>query len=290
MIRLTSTPKVTMKTLIEVVFVLLVTHESSALKVPFTLYSSHPRHRKTSCPKTTHLFSISTATDECTTQEKKLKIIEAATETTAGISATDAQIKRIDTLTRELEELNKTPNPAQSESGAGTWRVRYSNAPPPSNGQLGPFIGTALQSVDLKSGIYANELLVGSDETSPWLSATLLANWDDLGDGSKWKVNFRTITLTLFGSFNFFTKTFDEGTSRIWITTFLDDDMRIVRAGPTASEAKRLGKSADPKDYFVFIMTRESITKKVLGEIIVEPKVGLFDVLMDPARFMDDDD
>ena len=85
------------------------------------------------------------------------------------------------------------------------------------------------------------------------------------------------------------TKKFNEGTSRIWITTYLDDDMRIVRAGPTESEAKRMGSSADVKDYFIFVMTREPETRTMLGDIVKDKKVGLLDVLADPAKFMDDE-
>lgn len=162
--------------------------------------------------------------------------------------------------------------------------------PPPSNGQLGPLRGTALQSLDLDAGIYANEILIGSDEANPWLSGVLLADWEDPGDGVNWKVNFRTITLTLFGRFDVLKMDFAEGTSRIWTTTFLDGDMRILRGGLTKSEGERLGRNTEPEDYVLFVMTREPVARKVLGDIVVEPKIGLLDVLRDPARFMDDDD
>eukprot|EP00746_Dinoflagellata_sp_MGD_P060311 gnl/MRDRNA2_/MRDRNA2_256074_c0_seq1.p1 gnl/MRDRNA2_/MRDRNA2_256074_c0~~gnl/MRDRNA2_/MRDRNA2_256074_c0_seq1.p1 ORF type:complete len:231 (-),score=31.94 gnl/MRDRNA2_/MRDRNA2_256074_c0_seq1:8-607(-) len=198
--------------------------------------------------------------------------------------ASDTQRARIEALTRDLERLNTTPNPAQSSSVAGTWRVRYSTAPPPSNGQLGPLFGEALQSINLDTGVYANELLIGSPQ-KPWINAKLIADWDDMDDGIAWKVNFRKITLSFFG-LDVFTKTFDEGTSRIWMTTYLDEDMRIVRAGPTESEAKRLGVSADEDNYFVFVMTREDQSRTVSPS----RKPGFFDVISDPARFMEDPD
>ena len=71
-----------------------------------------------------------------------------------------------------------------------------------------------------------------------------------------WKVNFRSIAFEVFGR-EVAVKRFDEGTSRIWLTTYLDEEMRIVRAGPTESEAQRLGSSASVEDYFIFVMTRE---------------------------------
>jgi len=217
--------------------------------------------------------------------DKKNAIIKATESTDNGISATDVQVKEIDALVRGIEEINPTKNPAQSDSVDGTWRVIFSTAPSPSNGKLGPLLGSALQSVNLDTGIYANELLIGPNESAPWISACLLADWDDMGDGNNWKVNFRSITLSLFG-FDLFTKAFDEGTSRIWTTTFLDSDVRIVRAGLTDAEAKRKGGSADPKDYFLFIMTREFDTRLVKGV----RSINLFDVLSDPSRFMEDED
>ena len=93
-----------------------------------------------------------------------------------------------------------------------------------------------------------------------------------------WKVNFQTITLTLFSRFDVLKMDFAEGTSRIWTTKFLDGDMRIARGGLTKSEGERLGRSTEPEDYCLFVMMREPVTRKVLGDIVVEPKIGLLDV------------
>lgn len=238
-----------------------------------------------------NLSSTPTTDAENTTlQEKKNAILDAISSTNYGIGATEAQKKLIDALICNLEALNPTADPAQSPSVEGTWRVRYSTAPPPSNGQLGPLRGAAIQSLDLRAGVYANEILIGSDEAKPWLSAVLIAGWKDMEDGVNWMVNFKTITLTLFGMFDLFTIKFDEGTSRMWKTTFLDGDTRIVRAGVTESEGKRMGKSSDLEDYYIFFMTREPVTRRVIGDIIKPPKISFFDVLRDPAKFMDDDD
>jgi len=55
--------------------------------------------------------------------------------------------------------LARTP-PATTNAQAldGSWRVRYSNCVPPSNGQLGPFVGLPLQVVDIDKGSYQNRL------------------------------------------------------------------------------------------------------------------------------------
>ena len=44
---------------------------------------------------------------------------------------------------KELESLNPTAKPATADAASndGVWRVRYSDAVPPSNGQIGPFVG-----------------------------------------------------------------------------------------------------------------------------------------------------
>ena len=113
-----------------------------------------------------------------------------------------------------------------------------------------------------------------------------------MGDGIRWLVTFRTVMLTLFGRFNVLQKEFGEGTKKVWLTTFVDSDMRVMRAGATEEEGDRKGVSADLEDYSLFVMTREPVTRRVLGDIVqVKPeKITLFDVMMDPARFMDNDD
>jgi len=47
-----------------------------------------------------------------------------------------------------------------------------------------------------------------------------------------WKVTFLQLQIDFLGV-PVFTKKFDAGTSRIWRTTYLDDEIRIVRAGKT---------------------------------------------------------
>lgn len=64
---------------------------------------------------------------------------------------------------------------------------------------------------------------------------------------NSWKVNFKTLTIKVFG-FQVIQKKFDEGTSRIWQMTYLDEaGTRIVRAGRTGKE----------EDNVLFYMKRE---------------------------------
>lgn len=147
----------------------------------------------------------------------------------------------------------------------------YTDAPPPSNGQLGPlpfFKGVAKQVIDLQRGTYKNELYLGGrgvdEDEDAWLSAVLEATWtewdgvyldDDASNNNDndinnnnnndssinieidhgattWRVDFVSLTLSIF-QVPIFTQHFQAGTARTWKMTYLDDDTRIVRAGKT---------------------------------------------------------
>jgi len=204
-------------------------------------------------------------------------------------------------LLKQLERLNAFEEPNRRREFFGEWHVWYTDCPPPSNGQLGPFRGTASQVIP--SVYIAEDEDDGSSTTKPttattgnnsnnkrqkeyknllrvppndWLTATLDGVWeewdgrtlpkDDGGDGDEnnrnknaraavtakkfsssendddddsydwgaahWKVTFLQLQIGLLGV-PIFTKRFDKGTCRIWRTTYLDDDTRIVRAGKT---------------------------------------------------------
>ena len=152
-------------------------------------------------------------------------------------------------LLQRLERRNEMNAPNRSPQHNGLWHVWYTDCPPPSNGKLGPFSGSAQQFIPMEGNGYQNLLNVND-----WLTATLDGVWEewdgqllveDAIDEEKdahrasrdwgadhWKVTFITLQIAFFG-FPLFTKTFPAGTSRIWRTTYLDDDIRIVRAGKT---------------------------------------------------------
>ena len=155
-----------------------------------------------------------------------------------------------------LEACNPNSSPNTSPGFFGQWHVWYTDCPPPSNGQLGPFQGTAEQVIDQTSSesnepqprSYRNLLKVPPND---WLTATLDGVWTEW-DGllldtqtlstditstkdlykTHWKVTFLQLQIALFG-IPIFTKQFDADTSRVWRTTYLDDEIRIVRAGKT---------------------------------------------------------
>jgi hypothetical protein len=143
--------------------------------------------------------------------------------------------------------MNAAAEPNRQPGILGEWHVWYTNCPPPSNGQLGPFQGTASQFIqDIATKSYQNLLSV---PPNGWLTATLDGIWDEwdgtlLDTGAKsrenvadwgtchWKVTFLQLQICFLG-LPLLTKQFGPGTSRIWRTTYLDDEIRIVRAGKT---------------------------------------------------------
>jgi hypothetical protein len=176
-------------------------------------------------------------------------------DTDRGRSASKSQRDEIHGSISKLESMCQLSEPARDERMNGPWVVLYTDAPPPSNGQLLIWKGIAKQVIDLQCGRYTNELYVGGkgpdEDQDAWLKAVLDARWeewdgiymDNSGDtapggdygASTWKVTFETLKISLF-NIPMFTQQFKEGTARTWKMTYLDDNTRIVRAGKTGRE------------------------------------------------------
>lgn len=174
--------------------------------------------------------------------ELKRKILDLSEGTGSGVKAPQQIKAQIDSLIVDLCSANPTPEPADSELLDGRWRVRYSTAPPPSNGQLGPFIGSAFQNVDLAKGVYENLLIVGDEEAGGWLKAVLKADWKVV-DGRTWTVFFRSLDLSVFG-FTLVRQRWEENT-RVWDMAYLDRDTRVVgswrlTSSPHSRKTRRL--------------------------------------------------
>lgn len=197
---------------------------------------------------------------------------EQIEETDSGREASDSTRLAVEKTLQQYESQCAVSEPARSPLVAGFWTVLYTTAPPPSNGQLGPFRGLAQQEVDLVSGKYRNILRVPPND---WLTATLEATWEEwdgnyladdsngnenpaeslgkaplpeVGDygSSCWVVTFENLVIKLFG-FTVLKQEF-ENTKRVWRTTYVDEETRIVRAG-------RTGRTDDE---MVFYMKRSS--------------------------------
>ena len=179
-------------------------------------------------------------------EKKKSELRAHCIPTKNGTEASDEEQARIEKLICEIE-LENACKDVESEA-AGAWRVVYSTAPPPSNGKLGPlpFVGQAFQLINPKNKTYENVLKLR------FLQLTLKARyevlWDETPENNRWTVTFETISATFFERQEpSLTKEFPKNTTREWLTTFQDENFRIVRAGRTT---KGINDN-------VFVMVRE---------------------------------
>ena len=195
--------------------------------------------------------------------------MEAAIGEAEGPSGREAAGRRarIERALCELEALNPAARPAESPALEGCWEVAYSNAPPPSDGTLGPFRGAAFQDIRLADGTYVNRLAV---PPGAWLGARLRAGWEALDD-RRWLVTFSDVTVSLFGGrLDVFTKRFSSGTTRVWEHTYVDDAFRVVRAARTAAAldrgaARGRRAAAGDEDDCVFALRRVEPTAEGAG-------------------------
>ena len=150
-----------------------------------------------------------------------------------------ATFDEIDAQCRALEARNPTGASTAVAALDGAWRVRFSDAPPPSTGALGPLRGRAFQIVDVASRTYRNELSLFGGAVQLSLAATF-----EQPSASKaaLRVAFRTLTAML-GGVALPPIQFPTGTERTWLLTYTDDDTRVVRAGVDGgrSTARELG-------------------------------------------------
>ncbi|GMI15343.1 hypothetical protein TrLO_g10514 [Triparma laevis f. longispina] len=168
-----------------------------------------------------------------------------------GVGASAKVCSSILSLSSKLEDLNPTSNPATSniELSSGSWKVEFSDAPPPSNGQLGPFVGLAIQKISTETQTYSNILSL------PPIKVQLDASYTPL-DSSRLKVTFETLEFRLLDK-QIIKKSLPKGTTRIWCLTYVDSDTRIVRAGAAGGKVKGV-ESDQEEDAFFFYMSKHS--------------------------------
>ena len=85
------------------------------------------------------------------------------------------------------------------------------------------------------------------DKAKSSLSSSAAASTTPDYGATCWVVTFETLEIQLFG-ITLLQQKFDDNVKRVWRTTYIDDDTRIVRAG-------RTGKR---EDEMVFYMTRDT--------------------------------
>jgi hypothetical protein len=209
------------------------------------------------------LWSSSVVANTVATSNEIMTVKDLATRIESCVQAGDNPATWIDQLETSTSNTTITDQPNRAPGFLGTWHVWYTDCPPPSNGKLGPFQGTAGQAIEgSDTRAYKNLLSVPPND---WLTAVLEGVWEDW-DGAllsssstndaaaqgeteatingetlpknsdwganHWKVTFLNLRISIFG-FPLFTKEFPASTARVWRTTYLDDDIRVVRAGKT---------------------------------------------------------
>eukprot|EP01031_Cornospumella_fuschlensis_P036228 gene36228-43945_t len=162
-----------------------------------------------------------------------------------GVRATPEQRKKLDLACRDLEALNPTKDPANSDKMTGFWRLLYSDFAEKgsSGGKLGPFVADVFQDLDLNRGFIVNSLKLGFPPISGGLKAKKTVK-----DGNTWQIEFEKAANDIFG-LRFQSKKFPPGEFiRLWKITYLDDDFRIMRARrPETRE----------EDAYIFILKRD---------------------------------
>ena len=175
-----------------------------------------------------------------------------------GIGASPEQRERINELVSLLETNNPTPRPATSSMNSGRWRMVYTDYCPagPSSGKLGPFIGDVFQQLSPELGVIENIL----DIKSPPIQGKLVASQSVISDDT-WRIAFRYVSNTV-GPFKLSTKAFPpdgaEGAQvRLWRHTYLDESLRILRAGREVSTGDGPVGSSDAEE-FLFVTMKEA--------------------------------
>ena len=204
------------------------------------------KHSSKSSEKSSYLKTNNNRSSPLENAKDELEVF--CVQMNKGIDISEKEKEEVDERVKNVEKYyqSSSTNKTMEDLANGCWRVIYSTAPPPSNGQLfGPIVGTAFQSIDTKEKTYENVLALGN-----WLTLRLKATYEILENtnNTRWTVTFRSIQVELFEKKEpVFVKAFPKGTTREWLTTFQDDEWRIVRAGRTKEEISKN----------VFVMRRE---------------------------------
>lgn len=166
-------------------------------------------------------------------------------------------VETLEPLFTQIEAQSTYDEPNRASIYKETWHVWYTDCPPPSDGKLGPFQGSAEQDITPSgSNAYNNILrLPPNSGDNEWLTVVLRGIWEDWDGieldssnnddasvstlkknedwGSKfWKVTFLSLEFSLFGNL-LKSIDFPPNTARVWRTTFLDETTKIVRASKT---------------------------------------------------------
>ena len=185
-----------------------------------------------------------------------------------GINALASVRMEISSIVEELERRNPTERPALSNRMNGFWRMHYTDFSPPatSSGKLGPLIGEVYQDLyptnqTSSSGVIKNILRI----TFPPIVGALVAKQRIVADDT-WSIEFQCLSNKIAGFIRLPISTFPPGSQiRLWQIIYLDDDLRIMRAG-------RLPLRRD--ESFIFIFRRLADSDRIVVNIWIWGRGG----------------
>ena len=186
-----------------------------------------------------------TATSNPDLIEKLNLLIDKAPKN--GIDTPKDLEQRIVRVCSDLEFINPTKSPVNSDLINGFWRMLWTNFAPaaPSSGKLGPLVGTVYQNLNLPAGEARNILKVDF----PPIAGELFATPQIVNDSTV-AITFMTVGNKIFGSVPLGPKIeFEKGKEvRLWEHIYLDSAYRILYA-------RRANEPSESRG-FIFIMKR----------------------------------
>jgi len=162
-----------------------------------------------------------------------------------GINVDSVTRKEITSLVEYVESTNPTKSPALSNKMNGYWRMLYTDFDPPaeSSGKVGPFTAEVFQDLDSNKKVIKNILKLDF----PRIEGFLQAN-QEVVDYNTWSIDFDFVSNKIFGIQTPTKKFPTKSQIRLWRITYLDNNLRIMRA-------RRVEASDD--ESFIFILIKE---------------------------------
>lgn len=190
-----------------------------------------------------------------------LFFLTSKTISTNGIDASIEQRDDINKCVENLKKLNPTKRPAYASSLLkGKWRLTYTDISiAPSNGKIGPFIGKVYQDLCPATSKITKDGYVKNILDLSLINGELCAI-QSIYDDNTWRIDFDYVENKLLG-IPFQKKEFpaigEEGSqTRLWKLIYLDEDLRILRAGILPNNSNPKSKNEQQED-FLFITIKE---------------------------------
>lgn len=248
--------------LLVALIVMINLHPSDSFKIPSSILCNQDIQQYSNSLTCCSSIVTNTLTSE-ENQRMKKDLLEVMSRCQPnGINVAASVRSEISIIVEELEGRNPTERPALSDRMNGFWRMHYTDFSPPatSSGKLGPFIGEVYQDLyptnqTSNSGVIKNILRI----TFPPIVGALVAKQRIVADDT-WSIEFQRLSNKIADFIQLPIGTsFPPGSQiRLWQITYLDDDLRIMRAGRLPLR---------PDESFIFIFRRLSDSDRIVVDI-----------------------